>query len=67
MTDALVAVSLEGWTTEQLGRAYVDLLRRGPYACDSALQTAWAGRPKAERMAVLRRIRDEAAVSSLSA
>lgn len=62
MADALVALDLRQWTTDQVGRAYVEALRRPQGSQDperAALQAEWSRRPTPERLAALRRFRDE--------
>lgn len=62
MNDALVAVDLSRLTTDQLGQAYVEMLRSSVNSPErAALHAEWTRRPKADRLAALRRCRDQAA------
>lgn len=60
MTEA-VSIDLGRLSTDQLGRLYVDFLRRGGNVQDSAIQREWSSRPKPERMAALRLCRQQVA------
>lgn len=63
MSDAFLAMDLRTLTTDRLGEAYVALLRSN--SMDSperaALHGEWLRRPKADRLAALRRCREQAA------
>lgn len=59
MTEA-ATMDLGRLSTDQLGRLYVDLLRRGGIVQGAPLQREWTKRPKAERMAALRQCREQA-------
>lgn len=63
MTEA-VSIDLRRLSTDELGRLYVEVLRKGANVHDSPIQLEWSSRPKAERMAALRLCREQAAAEA---